>query len=165
MLSHPVLCCVSQSACCDSDCVCHGGLKIVSISGVGGDLSHFVYSKGMCLFDKIVLSVIDHFRVGSRALLREEEGLFVCACVHGHTFIQPPGEAESVECRGMPFLDGSSALLQTGEFCTLHSQHNTWFTLSHQRQTLANARSLCCTHMLASPPPPLHPGYSSLESD
>ncbi|KAJ4920888.1 hypothetical protein JOQ06_027711 [Pogonophryne albipinna] len=33
--------------------------------------------------------------------------------VKAHTFIQPPGEAESVECRGMPFLDWSSVLLLT----------------------------------------------------
>lgn len=80
-------------------------------------------------------------------LLREERDC-LCECAHGHTFIQPPGEAESMECRGMPFLDWSSVLLQTGEFCTLHSEHNTWFTLSHQRKRW-RMHALSVTHMLA----------------
>lgn len=55
-----------------------------------------------------------------------------CLCECAHTFIQPPGEAESVECGGMPYLDWSSVLLLTGEFCT--SDYNTCCALSHQRK-------------------------------
>lgn len=63
--------------------------------------------------------------------------------VQAHTFIQTPGEAESVECAGMPFLDRSPLLLLTGELCSLHSGHNTWFTLSHQRKGM---HAFCYTH-------------------
>lgn len=70
---------------------------------------------------------------GCMSLLGEKEDC-LNERVQAHTFIQTPGEAESVECRGMSFLDWSLLLLLTGEFCTLHSEHNTWFTLSHQRK-------------------------------
>lgn len=82
---------------------------------------------------KIAWRVIDHFWVGSRALRREER--VVCVSVRAGTHLssplvkQNPWNAE--ECL---FWTWSSVLLQTGEFCTLHSQHNTWFTLSHQRK-------------------------------
>uniref|UniRef100_A0A7N8WU38 NBL1, DAN family BMP antagonist n=3 Tax=Mastacembelus armatus TaxID=205130 RepID=A0A7N8WU38_9TELE len=48
-----------------------------------------------------------------RGLLRKERDC-LCEHVHVYMFIQPPGEAESVECRGMRFLDWSSVLLLTG---------------------------------------------------
>lgn len=82
---------------------------------------------------KMVQRVIDHFWVGSRALQRKER--VVCVSVHAGTHLSSPlvkqNPWNAAECL---FRTWSSVLLQTGEFCTLHSQHNTWFTLSHQRK-------------------------------
>lgn len=85
---------------------------------LSSNLLHLVYPMDVCLFDKIYLSVTDHLWVDFWALLREERNC-LCKRAHGHTFILPSSEAHSVECRGMPFLDWSLVLLQTGEFCTL----------------------------------------------
>lgn len=73
----------------------------------------------------------------------------LCERVHMHTFIQPPGEAESEECREMPFLDWS--LLLTGEFCTLHvwTQHMPYTFTS--KKTLLHALSITHAHIF-----PLH---------
>lgn len=73
----------------------------------------------------------------------------LCECVHMHTFIQPPGEAESEECREMPFLDWS--LLLTGEFCTLHvwTQHMPYTFTS--KKILLHALSITHAHIF-----PLH---------
>lgn len=141
MLYSPVSSCVCWRFCCDWLFSSQGVEKAHFF--ISGRISRLVYSLAVCPFAEIVLSVIDHLCVVARACeeRRGEERDCLCERVHEHTFIQPPGEAESVECRGMPFLDWSSVLLQTGEFCTLHSVHNTWFTLSHQRKQ-------CCTHPL-----------------
>lgn len=73
-------------------------------------------------------------------LLREARDC-LCECAHGHTVIRPPGEAESLECSGMPSLDRSSVLLQTGELCTLNTTHG--FTLSIQRKYRLSVADAC----------------------
>lgn len=94
---------------------------------------YYLFIRHVPVWQKIAWRVIDDFWVGSRALRREER--VVCVSVRAGTHLsnplvkQNPWNAE--ECI---FWTWSSVLLQTGEFCTLHSRHNTWFTLSHQRK-------------------------------
>lgn len=108
-----------------------GSLKSTRLH-IRKNLLRLVYSLAVSLFWRDCFECDWSLMCGCTTLLGEEKGL--CERVQAHTFIQTPGEAESVECRGMPFLDWSSLLLLTGEFCTLHSEHNTWLTLPHQRR-------------------------------
>lgn len=112
----------------------------------GRNLFYPVYSLAACLLGEIVVSVITN--VWFCGLLGEKRNC-LCERVHMHTFIQPPGEAESEECREMPFLDWS--LLLTGEFCTLHvwTQHMPYTFTS--KKILLHALSITHAHIF-----PLH---------